>query len=161
MSSSETTNKSVSVNNSISLTPNNQANDVFRDKTQKHFDTFKHSIFQKLNYINHAQSQGNNKTEDEREDVIDEATLLHYIVRPDTLNKKIINNNLYLNDEVQSLKKKLNDMIIMNKILDDQNKKLSDEFTAMKLEQHFLKDWFLFFFLIYINEENIECYVFI
>lgn len=141
MSSSETTNKSVSINNSISLTPNNQNNDVFRDKTQKHFDTFKHSIFQKLNYINHSHSQANTKNnEGQQDDVIDEATLLNYIVKPDTLNKKIINNNLYLNDEVQSLKKKLNDMIIMNKILDDQNKKLSDEFTAMKLEQHFLKE---------------------
>lgn len=140
MSSSETTNNSVSVNNSISLTPNNQGNDVYKDKTQKHFDTFKHSIFQKLNYINHSQSQNNNKTEDQLKDVIDESTLLNYIVKPDTLNRKIINNNSYLNDEVQTLKKKLNDMIIMNKILDDQNKKLSDEFMAMKLEHHFLTD---------------------
>jgi len=139
MSSSETTNNSSSINGSISLTPLNYSVDPYKDKTQKHFDTFKHSVFQKLNYISHSQSEANTNPKEAGEIIIDESTLLNYIVNPDTLNKKIISNNLYLNNEVQTLKKQLNDMIIMNRILDDQNKNLSDEFTAMKLEQQLSK----------------------
>ena len=136
MSSSQSTSKPSSVNGSISLTPLNTTVDPYKDKTQKHFDTFKHSIFQKLNYISHSQAISSESKDGSDDIVIDESTLLNYIINPDALNQKILSNNLYLNNEVQTLKKKLNDMIIMNTILDDHNKKLSDEFTAMKLEKH-------------------------
>ncbi|KAL6929892.1 hypothetical protein ACO0SA_001296 [Hanseniaspora valbyensis] len=140
--SSSTSNTSKS---SISLTPRVErfetpivqrssdedlSNDL-SDKSQRDYDTFKHSIFQRLTFKEHLQEQYIT----ENKNVIRESSFINHIINPDDITNLVIQNNLNLNKELKKMKKKLGDMILTNKVLDDENKRLSDEFTMMKLEQ--------------------------
>lgn len=128
----------------LSLTPRvEQTNDLLtqqsnsesglnlREKSQRDYETFKHNVFQRLNFKDHMQK----RYIEENGNVIEESSLIQHIVHPDSITNLVIKNNINLNERLVAIKKTLSDMILMNKVLDDENKRLSDEFTVMKLEQ--------------------------
>lgn len=115
------------------ITHPNSGDDLTKlsDKSQRDYDTFNHSVFQRLTFREHLQE----KYIAENEHVIQETNCIQHIINPDHITNLVIENNISLNKELITMRKKLGDMVMMNKVLNDENKKLSDEFTMMKLEQ--------------------------
>ncbi|XBW35083.1 hypothetical protein QEN19_000645 [Hanseniaspora menglaensis] len=120
-----------SVQTSLNLQNSNENQEPSNYKSQRDYETFKHSVFQKLTFREHQLQEFSA----ENKKVISESSFIDHIINPDEVTNLVIKNNIHLNQELIKIKKRLGDMILLNKLLDDENKKLSDEFTMMKLEQ--------------------------